>query len=142
MKEWSPRLGVAYALTPKTVVRGGYGMFFIPNNLSFQGNPNNDAVNDSATHFFASNDKGLTPAATLNQNGCTLTFGGGGPLTNTFACTGAGPFGQGVSTLIAPAGRNPQSIVSAFVVNASAPKTADYTSNKPGYVKQWNLDIQ
>ncbi len=141
-KEWSPRLGVAYALTPKTVIRGGYGMFFIPNNLSFQGNPNNDAVNDSATNFFASNDKGLTPAATLNQNGCALTFGAGGPLTNTFACTGAGPFGQNVSTLIAPAGRNPQPNVSAFFVNASAPNTADYTGYKPGYVEQWNLDIQ
>jgi len=140
-KEWSPRLGVAYALTPKTVIRGGYGMFFIPNNLSFQGNPNNDAVNDSATNFFASNDKGLTPSATLNQNGCVLTFGAT-PLGNTFACTGAGPFGQGVSTLIAPAGRNPIPNVSAFFVNASSPNTADNTGYKPGYVEQWNLDLQ
>jgi len=140
-KEWSPRLGVAYAVNLKTVIRGGYGVFFIPNNLSFQGNPNNDAVNDSATNFFASNDKGLTPSATLNQNGCTLTFGAT-PLANTFACTGAGPFGQGVSTLIAPAGRNPIPNVSAFFVNASAPNTADYTGYKPGYVEQWNLDIQ
>jgi Carboxypeptidase regulatory-like domain/TonB dependent receptor len=139
-KEWSPRLGFAYELTPKTVIRGGYGVFFIPNNLSFQGNPNNDAVNDSATNFFASNDKGLTPAATLNQNGCTLTGTGG--LTNTFACTGMGPFGQGVSTLIAPAGRNPIPNVSTFFVNQSAPNTADYTGYKPGYVEQWNLDIQ
>lgn len=141
-KEWSPRLGFAYALNLKTVIRGGYGVFFIPNNLSFQGNPNNDAVNDSATNFFASNDKGLTPAATLNQNGCVLTFGAAGPLGNTFACTGAGPFGQGVSTLIAPAGRNPLPNVSEFFVNQSAPNTADYGGYKPGYVEQWNLDIQ
>jgi len=44
----------------------------IPNNRSFQGNPNNDAVNDSASNFFASNDKGQTAAATLNQNGCVF----------------------------------------------------------------------
>jgi Carboxypeptidase regulatory-like domain/TonB dependent receptor-like, beta-barrel len=140
-KEWSPRFGLAYALNQKTVIRAGYGVFYIPNNLSFQGNPNNDAINDSATNFFASNNKGLAPSATLNQNGCTLAFGAT-PLGNTFACTGAGPFGQNVSTLIAPAGRNPIPNVSTFFVNASSPNTADYSGYKPGYVEQWNLDLQ
>jgi hypothetical protein len=28
--KWSPRAGFAYALTPKTVVRGGYGLFYQP----------------------------------------------------------------------------------------------------------------
>jgi hypothetical protein len=143
--EWSPRLGVAYSLNPKTVIRAGYGIFYIPNDVSFQTNANNDAVNLAATNFYASNDHGLSPSATLNQNGCTLTGPGGGALaglTNVFQCTGAGPFGQGVSTLIAPAGRNPQPNVSTFFVNASGPTTADYTGYKPGYVEQWNLDIQ
>ncbi len=136
--EWSPRLGVAYALNPKTVIRAGYGMFYIPNDVSFQTNANNDAVNDSATNFYASNNGGISPAATLNANGCTLTLG----APNTWACTGAGPFGEGVSTLNAPPGRNPQPNVSAFFVNASGPTTADYTGYKPGYVQQWNLDLQ
>ena len=140
-KEWSPRFGLAYQLNPKTVVRAGYGVFYIPNNLSFQGNPNNDALNDSATNFFASNNKGLSPSATLNQNGCTLSFGAT-PLANTFACTGAGPFGEGVSTLIAPAGRNPLPNVSEFFANQSTFNTADYTGYKPGYVEQWNIDLQ
>ena len=28
--KWSPRAGFAYAITPKTVVRGGYGLFYQP----------------------------------------------------------------------------------------------------------------
>ena len=147
--EWSPRLGVAYALNPKTVIRAGYGIFYIPNDVSFQVNANNDAVNDSTTNFYASNNGGLSPSATLNANGCTLTGpvvdGVPGPLaglSNIFTCTGAGPFGEGVTALNAPPGRNPQPNVSAFFVNASGPTTADYTGYKPGYVQQWNLDIQ
>jgi hypothetical protein len=139
--EFSPRLGAAYALNDKTVIRAGYGVFFIPNNLSFQGNPNNDALNDSATQFFASNNQGLSPSATLNQNGCTLTFGAT-PAANTFACTGQGPFGQNTSTLVAPAGRNPQPNISTFFANTSSFNTADYRGYKPGYVEQWNLDLQ
>ena len=29
-KDFSPRVGVAYQLTPKTVLRGGYGIFYVP----------------------------------------------------------------------------------------------------------------
>jgi len=139
-KEFSPRLGVAYALNQKTVIRAGYGIFYIPNDVAFAVNANNDLVNLSASNFYASNDHGLSPSATLNQNGCALTINTG--LNNTFACTGAGPFGQGVSNLNAPAGRNPLPDVSAFGVNTSNVASNDYTGYKPGYVQQWNLDIQ
>ena len=139
--EWSPRVGLAYSLNAKTVVRAGFGIFFIPNFVSFQTNPNNDAVNDSTTNFYASNNGGLSPSATLNQNGCTLAIAAN-PLNNTFACTGQGPFGQGVSILNAPPGRNASPNISTFFVNASSPNTADYTGYKAGYVEQWNLGIQ
>ena len=58
-----PRLGFAYSLDQKTVIRGGYGMFFIPNYVSFDTNPYIDPVSSATSNFFASNDKGLTPAA-------------------------------------------------------------------------------
>jgi hypothetical protein len=140
-KEFSPRLGVAYALNPKTVIRAGYGVFFIPNDVSFQTNANNDAINLSATNFYASVNGGLTPNSTLNQNTCTLAGTGG--TGNTFACTGLGPFGAlSASDLNAPAGRNPQPNISTFGANASSLTSADYAGYKPGYVEQWNLDIQ
>lgn len=31
--QWSPRIGLAYQLNPKTVVRGGYGIFYQPNGI-------------------------------------------------------------------------------------------------------------
>ncbi len=137
--EVSPRLGVAYALNPKTVIRAGYGVFFIPNDVSFQTNAINDAVNLAATNFYASNDHGLTPNSTLNQNTCTLAGTGG--TTNTFSCANPGPFGLS-NNLNAPAGRNPLPNVSTFGVNQSSLTSADYAGYKPGYVEQWNLDIQ
>src|SRR5437879_6255165 len=38
-KQFLPRLGFAYSVDQKTVVRGGYGIFFIPNYISFGTNP-------------------------------------------------------------------------------------------------------
>ena len=66
-KEFSPRLGFAYGLDQKTVIRGGYGIFFIPNYVSFGTNPYIDPVSSATSPFFASNDKGLTPAATVES---------------------------------------------------------------------------
>src|SRR4030088_586664 len=48
---FAPRIGVAYALTPKTIVRSGYGIFWVPNDVSFALNPINDMVNASATTY-------------------------------------------------------------------------------------------
>src|SRR5216684_5770950 len=38
----APRVGFAYSYDQKTVVRGGYGIFWVPNYVSFGLNPNND----------------------------------------------------------------------------------------------------
>ncbi len=46
---FSPRLGFAYAADSKTVVRGGFGTFYIPNYVSFGLNPDNDVVNLAAS---------------------------------------------------------------------------------------------
>ncbi|MBL8232061.1 MAG: carboxypeptidase regulatory-like domain-containing protein [Bryobacterales bacterium] len=56
--QWNPRLGFAYQLTPKTVLRGGYGIFFSPNGIlrtnSIQ------AGFSQSTPIVASTDSGLT----------------------------------------------------------------------------------
>ena len=41
-----------------------------------------------------------------------------------------------------PPGRNAQPSLSAFVAANGSPTLAPYTDPKPGYVQQWNLDVQ
>lgn len=132
-KEFSPRLGFAYGLNSRTVVRGGYGIFYIPNYVSFGTNPYIDPVSSATNNFFASNNGGLTPASTLNASNCTLTAPG------TLTCASPGPFGP---TLITPAGRNPQPNVSQYGVNQGTLSATGYTVQSYGYVQQWNFDIQ
>ena len=43
-RQWSPRLGLAYSWDQKTVIRAGYGIFFIPNYISFGLNADNDVI--------------------------------------------------------------------------------------------------
>jgi trimeric autotransporter adhesin len=59
---YGPRLGFAYELTPKTVIRAGYGLFYAPiigNNLSFQGYTSSIGI--------SSLDGGLTPVFGIDQ---------------------------------------------------------------------------
>jgi hypothetical protein len=147
-KEILPRLGFAYALDSKTVIRGGYGIFFIPNYVSFNANPYNDILNSATSPFFNSNDHGVSPAATLNANTCYEPTVGGGTLT----CLGAGPFDQGTYTggvpttganvITAVAGRNPQPNVSQYALTQNNFSTTGYTVQKYGYLEQYNLDFQ
>ncbi|MGA2419584.1 MAG: TonB-dependent receptor [Candidatus Acidiferrum sp.] len=136
-KEFSPRLGVAYALNQKTVIRAGYGIFFAPNDVAFSLNPYGDPTNSATSTFFASNNQGLFPASTLNTSGCTLA-GAGGP-TNVFTCPTAGPFGP---NLVEAPGRNALPNISTFGLEQTPLTTNGYTIAKPAYVQQWNLDIQ
>jgi Carboxypeptidase regulatory-like domain len=151
-KEFLPRLGFAYAVDPKTVIRGGYGIFFIPNYVSFNANPYNDILNAATSNFYNTNDHGVSPAATLNQNTCAEPA----PLgSGTLVCTGAGPFnqgayspagvpvvGQGANVITAVAGRNPQPNVSQYALTQNNFSTTGYTVQKYGYLEQYNLDFQ
>jgi len=140
-KQILPRLGFAYSLNSKTVVRGGYGIFFIPNYVSFNANPYNDIVNSATSPFFNSNDHGITPSATLNANSCTWTG------NNALTCLGTGPFnegaaGTGANNLVAVAGRNPQPNISQYALTQNNISSTGYTVQKYGYVQQWNFDIE
>jgi len=150
-KEVLPRLGFAYSADSKTVIRGGYGIFFIPNYVSFNANPYVDPVSSSTSNFFSSNDHGVSPAATLNMNTCAEPTLGGGTLT----CSGAGPFNQGkynvagqpianegANDLTPVPGRNPQPNVSQYILTQNNFSATGYTVQKYGYLEQYNLDIQ
>jgi hypothetical protein len=140
--QFMPRLGFAYAFNQKTVVRGGYGIFFIPNYVSFGTNPYIDPVSSATSPFFASNNGGLTPSSQLgptatdpNASNCTLTA----PGAANFACATPGPFGP---NLVAVAGRNPQPNVSQYAVNSGSFSATAFNQQKYGYVEQYNFGIQ
>ncbi len=134
-KQFSPRLGFAYSWNPKTVIRGGFGVFWIPNYVSFGLNPDNDVVNLATTPFTATLDGGKTPVSTLDASLCTLTPG---TSFASFKCAQAGPFTAG--GILPPPGRTGNT--SAFVAASGSPTLSPYLDPKLGYVEQYNLDIQ
>jgi hypothetical protein len=136
-KQVLPRVGFAYGIDQKTVIRGGFGIFFIPNYVSFGTNPYVDPVSSATSNFFASNDGGFTPFSTLNQNDCSVSAG-------VLTCLNPGPFTNTLTpgTLVAVPGRNPQPNVSQYILNQSNFSATGYTVQKYGYNEQWNLDLQ
>ena len=130
-KEVMPRIGAAYSWDQKTVIRAGYGIFFIPNWTLFNMNPSNDPINTSSTLFVGSTNGGLTPNSTLTATNCVFTPGPG-----TLNCPTNGPFGPNVNT---PLPRNGN--VSAFNAGGN-PFEAPFQNYSPGYVQQFNLDLQ
>jgi len=154
-KAFSPRIGLVYSPDQKTVIRAGYGIFFIPNYVSFQNNPDNDVINLAATDFTATTDKYITPASSLDGASCGFTANGftgptGTPVfaprgTNGFVCTQVGPFGN--AGILAPPGRNAAPTLSSFVAANGSPGLSPYygyggEGPKYGYVEQYNFDIQ
>ena len=127
-----PRLGLAYSLDKKTVIRAGYGIFFIPNFVSFGVNPYIDPVSSSVSPFNGSNNGGLTPASSLS---CVFLPS---PPNPPFTCTpNTGAFG---ATLVVPPGRNV--VPSTFALAEQNFSATGYTVQKNGSVQQWNLDVQ
>src|SRR5246127_3458137 len=116
--EWAPRIGFAYSYDQKTVIRAGYGIFWIPNYVSFGLNPNNDLVNDATTSYTGTIN-GTVPVNTIN---------------NPFPATGVvPPVGRTLGTV------GTQQYATQVVQNFSI---ADFYNHPEGYVQQWNLNIQ
>ncbi len=69
---FGPRLGIAYALSQKTVVRSGYGIFFIQA-IYPQWNAGSSLAGLNGDFSFSSSNSGLTPAFILSQ-GIPQTF--------------------------------------------------------------------
>ena len=83
LNKFSPRLGFAYQLNEKTVIRGGYGIYWSPNFAL--GSPYNSEGVTATTQPSVSNDANRTPAIQLSNpfpNGLDRPVGNTlGPLT-------------------------------------------------------------
>ncbi len=109
---FSPRLGVAYRLNNKTVLRSGYGMFFLPNDVAFNTAPNIDISNAYTTPFLGTLDSSITPADRLSNpfpSGIVKAPGRNANIQRLF-------YGQGIN---APLYKDPRA-----------------------YAQQWNVDVQ
>ncbi len=76
MNNVQPRIGFAYALTPKTAVRGGYGILYTTSRATIKGHTGSGYTTNSSVQF--SRDGGITQYATLQNpypNGLTLPPG-------------------------------------------------------------------
>jgi hypothetical protein len=113
----APRIGLAYSPTQKTMIRSGYGIFWIPTDVSFALNPINDMVNAPGTTY-------------------TGTVDGTHPYDSI-----ALPFPDGIS---APPGRSfGVQGTQEFLTRAVQSITEVDSSHHPeGYVQQWNLSIE
>jgi hypothetical protein len=126
-KMFAPRLGFAYRLNGKTVLRGGYGIFYLPNDVSWVDEPENQIINGTGTPWVTTLDGGITPACLVAA--CTALS----PLSD-FARL-SNPFPSGI---IQPPGRNPiyQQTFLGQGVNAPLP------TNPYAYTQQFNFNIQ
>ncbi len=113
----APRLGLAYLLTPKTLVRGGYGIFWVPNDVSFALNPINDMVNAPGTTYTGTVD-GMHP-----YNSISL------------------PFPNGISP---PPGRSLGTVgTQQFLTQVVQSITeVDRFHHPEAYSQQWNLNVE
>jgi hypothetical protein len=109
---FSPRVGFTLGVTNSTVLRGGYGISYLPNDVAFQAAPFQSPVNLAATAFNSSTDGGLTPYSTLS---------------NPFPLGVAQPIGGDASKLVELEGTS---------------VTSPIPSQPYPYVQQWNLNIQ
>jgi len=114
--QFAPRFGLAYRMNDQTVMRGGYGIFWIPNLVAWNIEPNNDAVNSIGTPFVATINGGVTP------------FNPAQGWTN--------PYPNGI---LQPPGRSPN--LNQIRLNTGG--AGAVVPNEPsGYMQQWNFDIQ
>ncbi len=127
--QFSPRLGFAYQLTPKTVLRGGYGLFWISNTVGYTSESDLDFINSISTPWITSGDGGVSPcvnpSASVGVPACP-----GGATFNL-----SNPFPNGI---LNPPGRDPsyQGLAYGQYFFASVP------NNPYAYYQQWNLDLQ
>ncbi len=81
----SPRLGVSYQFDKNTVIRTGYGIFYLPVDIRWNDAPHNLFINSFSTSWLAVASDGVSPKNALSNpfpNGITPPFGRNQALIN------------------------------------------------------------
>jgi hypothetical protein len=97
----SPRLGFSYQLDQNTVIRTGYGMFYLPVDIRWDDAPHNLFINSFTSPQLVAQSDGVTPK---------------NPLSNPFPTGVTPPFGRNQSLIDVQGNGN-----SAAVTNTKAP---------------------
>src|SRR5438045_3153096 len=74
----SPRTGVSYQFDKNTVIRTGYGIFYLPVDIRWDDAPHNLFINSANTTWNAAQPDGVTPRDFLSNpfpSGITPPFG-------------------------------------------------------------------
>jgi hypothetical protein len=111
-KNFGPRVGLAYRAFKNTVVRAGYGIFWLPAMQTGAGGPASDPIDQSSTPMVTTTNGGLTPFATFSNpfpNGINQPAGRGSTYQKQL-------YGLGLNTVL--------------------------THNPFPYTQQWNFNIQ
>jgi len=111
-KLFSPRVGVAWRATEKTVVRSAFGVFYTPGYTVQNGNPYASPINNSATPWVPTLDGGFTPVATFNN-----------------------PFPNGLLPL-------PLRNSSYETLTLGESVVTDIPNDRTPYMMNWNIDLQ
>lgn len=115
----APRIGFAYSINPNTVVRAGYGIFWMPLDASWATNPLNDPANSIQTEYTGNNGNSKLPTNTITTPWISFVQPPGASID---AKTGL-------------------PLVAVDEEGASSP-TFENPAYNYGYMQQWNLDIQ
>ena len=113
----SPRVGISYQFDPNTVIRTGYGIFYLPVDVRWDDAPHNLFINSFVTPWLTYLSDGVTPRY---------------PISN--------PFPAAVGGITPPFGRN-QALIDVQGNGNGAAASGGAAFNAP-YVQQWNLDLQ
>lgn len=108
----SPRIGIAYRLNEKTVIRTGYGIFWLGNDVAFGFAPNSDFSNAYTIPFNGTADGSTTPNDVLSNPFPTGLFPAPGRAANIQQLS----WGQNV--------------------------VAPVYDEAHAYAQQWNFDVQ
>lgn len=74
----SPRIGISYQFDPNTVIRTGYGMFYLPVDVRWNDAPHNLFINSFTSPWLNAQSDGVTPENPLSNpfpGGITPPFG-------------------------------------------------------------------